>query len=90
MDVEGRIITDSPPDTRFALSIHSGHFVRAEAGVDFGQTRRRFRSRANAKNRSISELDGAGQQVFLLMLEKVLCVCLGNISRNPMMQAVLQ
>jgi len=64
--------------------------VRAEAGVDFGQTRRRFRSRANAKKRSISELDGAGQQVFLLMMEKVLCVCLGNISRSPMMQAVLQ
>ena len=23
-------------------------------------------------------------------MEKVLCVCLGNISRSPMMQAVLQ
>jgi protein-tyrosine phosphatase len=24
------------------------------------------------------------------MMEKVLCVCVGNISRSPMMQAVLQ
>ena len=37
-----------------------------------------------------SELDGASPRVFLRMMEKVLCVCVGNISRSPMMQAVLQ
>jgi len=50
----------------------------------------RLRSKQAAQGQHARNLTGSRPRHFIRMVKKVLCVCVGNISRSPMMQALLQ